>query len=118
MEAEYVALSEATQEAVWLRRLLEEMDVKQSRATVIFEDNISCLDFIALDQQKKRSKHIDTRYHYTRNCCTSGDIELQYCASEFMLADILTKPLGSTKVKRFAAKMGLENMSSEEDIQG
>ncbi|XP_053686511.1 uncharacterized protein LOC128736052 [Sabethes cyaneus] len=115
MEAEYIALSEATQEAVWLRRLLSELHEKQCRATVIFEDNRSCLDFVVLDQQRKRSKHIDTRYHYTRNCCTSGDIELQYCASEFMVADISTKPLGSTKVKRFAAKMGLAPVPIEEE---
>ncbi|XP_065073043.1 uncharacterized protein LOC135697357 [Ochlerotatus camptorhynchus] len=50
MEAEYVALSEATQEVVWLRRLLTELNENQRRPTVIFEDNKSCLDFVALDQ--------------------------------------------------------------------
>ncbi|KXJ30236.1 hypothetical protein RP20_CCG007354 [Aedes albopictus] len=115
MEAEYVALSEATQEAVWLRRLLTELNEIQRQPTIIFEDNRSCLDFVALDQQKKRSKHIDTRFHYTRSRCTSGDIELQYCASESMIADILTKPLGSTKVKKFATAMGLATLPIKDE---
>lgn len=107
MEAEYVALSEAAHEVVWLRNLLKELNVEQVKPTVLFEDNKSCLDFVALDQHKKRTKHIDTRYHYTRELSSSGVIELRYCPSEEMVADILTKPLGATKVKRFATELGL-----------
>lgn len=50
MEAEYVALSEAAQEAVWLRGLLKELNEEQTKPTVIFEDNRSCFDFAVLDQ--------------------------------------------------------------------
>ena len=39
VEAEYMALSQATQEAVWLRRLLEELGVKAAKPTNIYEDN-------------------------------------------------------------------------------
>ncbi|KXJ68647.1 hypothetical protein RP20_CCG011330 [Aedes albopictus] len=107
MEAEYVALSEATQQAIWLRRLLGELNVDQNCATIIHEDNKGCMDFVALDQQKRRSKHIDTRYHYTKERCASGEIELRYCASEDMIADVLTKPLGPSKMTKFASEMGL-----------
>ncbi|XP_058827438.1 uncharacterized protein LOC131687372 [Topomyia yanbarensis] len=51
---------------------------------------------------------------YLPSCCSSGDIDLQYYASEYMLADILTKPLGLTKVKRFGEKMGFSTMLIEE----
>lgn len=111
MEAEYIALSEAVQQAMWLRSLLEEMDQKQVRATVIFEDNRSCLDFVAQDHQKQRSKHIDTRLHYTKDLCASGKIKLKYCSTENMTADILTKPLGSLKMKKFALELGLVSIS-------
>lgn len=118
MEAEYVALSEAAREAVWMRRLLTELNETPKLPTIIYEDNRSCLDFAVMDQQKKRSKHIDTRYHYTKHCCSSGEIELQYCPSESMVADILTKPLGSNKVKRFATLMGLAPVPGKEEIGG
>lgn len=114
MEAEYVALSEAAQEAVWLRGLLKELNEEQTKPTVIFEDNRSCLDFAVLDQQRKRSKHVDTRYHYTRELVTQKQIELRYCPTDEMLADVLTKPLGSTKVRKFATEMGL----TEDGLQG
>lgn len=65
-----------------MRGLLEELSVKQDKPTVIVEDNKSCLDFVVLDQLKRRSKHIATRYHYTRKQCAAGVIKLQFCTSE------------------------------------
>ena len=38
-EAEYVALSIATQEAVWLRRLFDDLQISWKEPTVIMEDN-------------------------------------------------------------------------------
>ncbi|XP_062710762.1 uncharacterized protein LOC134288864 [Aedes albopictus] len=46
MEAEYVALSEACQEAVWLRKLLSHLGQSQAQPTVIREDNHGCLSFV------------------------------------------------------------------------
>jgi hypothetical protein len=44
-----------------------------------------------------RSKHMDVRYHFCREKVESGDIEVQYCATENILADVLTKPLVSAR---------------------
>ncbi|XP_062538846.1 uncharacterized protein LOC134207143 [Armigeres subalbatus] len=67
MEAEYIALSEASKEVVWLRRLLAKMDAKQPDATIIYEDNYytSCISFVEVERQSRLSKHIDTRMPYT-----------------------------------------------------
>lgn len=94
---------------------MKELNEEQVKPTVVFEDNRSCLDFVALDQHKKRTKHIDTRYHYTRELSASGVIELRYCPSEEMVADVLTKPLGATKVKKFTAELGLIGGADEGD---
>lgn len=108
MEAEYVALSEAAQEVVWLRRLLSELGETQKKATLVYEDNRSCLDFVSLDRQTKRSKHIDTKFYHAKDLCTKGVIELQYCSTDKMVADILTKPLGPTKMLQHSEAMGLK----------
>jgi hypothetical protein len=42
----------------------------------------------------KRSKHIDLRYHYIRECVDKGRIIIDYIATEEQLVDILTKALG------------------------
>uniref|UniRef100_A0AAG5DG86 Retrovirus-related Pol polyprotein from transposon TNT 1-94 n=1 Tax=Anopheles atroparvus TaxID=41427 RepID=A0AAG5DG86_ANOAO len=91
MEAEYIALSEAGQQVVWLRRLLKEMDLEPLEATTIFEDNRS----------------FETKYHYTRDLCNKNIIKLRYCASDEMLADILTKPLGAQKMQTLSEGLGL-----------
>lgn len=103
-----MALAEAVQEVVWLRRLLAELGEKQQTPTTIFEDNKSCLDFVALERQNRRSKHIDTKFHYIKDAATSGQIVLRYCATTDMLADIMTKPLGAVQVTKFVGMLGLK----------
>ncbi|XP_055527250.1 uncharacterized protein LOC129719859 [Wyeomyia smithii] len=106
MEAEYIALSEAAQEAVWLRRLLSELGEMQDHVTLMYEDNRSCLDFVSLDRQNKRRKHIDTKLYHAKDLCAKGVIELKYCSTDEMVADILTKPLGPKKMLQFSDNMG------------
>lgn len=40
-----------------------------------------------------RSKHIDTRYHFIRECVENGKIVINYVHTEEQLKDVLTKPL-------------------------
>lgn len=107
MEAEYVALSAAASEAVWLRRLLSELGVVSQQATIVKEDNRSCIDFVSLEKQNKRSKHIDTKVHHAKDLCSRGVIQLEYCPSNEMVADVFTKPLGPAKMLQFAKQLGL-----------
>lgn len=107
MEAEYVALSEACRELLWLRKLLEDFGFKQQGPTTVFEDNISCIDFTSVDRTSRRSKHIDTRKFFAKDLSDKGLVSISYCPSESMVADILTKPLGSVKQQQFATMMGL-----------
>ncbi|KXJ68187.1 hypothetical protein RP20_CCG005158 [Aedes albopictus] len=117
MEAEYIALSEAGQEAVWLRRLLSELGEKQLNPTVVNEDNRSCMDFVSQDRQNKRSKHIDTKYFHAKDLCSSGVIMLKSCPTQSMIADVFTKPLGASKMKQYAEQLGLTRKSKKDEVQ-
>lgn len=117
MEAEYIALSEAGQEAVWLRRLLSELGEKQLNPTVVNEDNRSCMDFVSQDRQNKRSKHIDTKYFHAKDLCSSGVIQLKYCPTDSMIADVFTKPLGASKMKQYAEQLGLTRKFKKDEVQ-
>ncbi len=92
-EAEYVAVSSATQEAVWLRRLLSTIGAKFPGATVIFEDNQGAIAMSKNPVSHARMKHIDIKFHYIREAVENGSVQLKYCCTEEMLADLLTKPL-------------------------
>ena len=65
-EAEYQGLAAAVQEAIFLRGLLREMGYEQFEPTTIGEDNQSCIKLATNPVLHKRSKHIDTKYHFIR----------------------------------------------------
>jgi hypothetical protein len=106
-EAEYVALTHAAKEATWLRSFI--MDVFGSRAAPItlFSDNQSAIALARDDRFHARTKHIDIRFHFIRYVIADGRIKLEYCPTEDMVADVLTKALPSMKAKHFASSMGL-----------
>ncbi len=91
-EAEYMALSSAAQEAVWLRKFLNELKLKQEAPMVLYEDNQAAIS-MARNTHHGRTRHIDIRYHFVRETVGNGTVELRYCRSNQMLADILTKGL-------------------------
>ncbi len=90
-EAEYIALSSATQEAMWLRQLVSELRNRQSKAIVLKEDNQAAIAMTKNLQFHGRSKHIAIKHNFVRAQISAGAIELEYCRTEDMIADILTK---------------------------
>lgn len=107
-EAEFIALSEATKELVWLKRLCAEFDVDIEDTTPIFTDSQSSMKIITNDGFSDRSKHIDTKFHYTKDMVTKKEVRLIYCPTDENIADMLTKPLGSIKLAKMRKKAGLE----------
>ena len=95
-EAEYVAATLASCQAVWLRRLLKDMSQTEKDPTPIFCDNTSEIALSKNHVFHKKSKHIDTRFHFIWELVNNGDIALQFCGSRDQLADIFTKPLGKS----------------------
>ncbi len=106
-EAEYMALTQATKEAIWLRSLLYELGFNQNDAITLFEDNQSAMAFAKYPVYHARSKHIDIQYHFIREKIESKEIEVSYITTDDMIADALTKPLARPKFAKFIGQMGL-----------
>ncbi|XP_062541084.1 uncharacterized protein LOC134209119 [Armigeres subalbatus] len=106
MESEYVALSEASQEAVWLLNIFEDFGEPSFKPVTLREDNQSCIKFVSSERAMKRSRHIETRQCYVKELCDVKLLELLYCPTEDMVADILTKALGHIKLRKFAGMLG------------
>ena len=100
-EAEYIALAEALQEAIWTRRLLADLGQNISGPTIIFEDNQNCMRMLENEKSSSRTKHIDIKYHYVRDVYRYGNDNIKYCPSEQMTADLQMKPIEAVKTRQF-----------------
>jgi hypothetical protein len=110
-EAEYIAASEASREAYWIREIMKDLRLFESSAPSItmYMDNKGAIDLTTSDMQTKRSKHIDIRYHYTRDMVDQGIIQIKQIPTANMVADGCTKPLGPEAHSYFIQLLGLSH---------
>jgi hypothetical protein len=106
MEAEYIALCSAVKEGLWFKKLEKEL-LNNEKTLTIFEDNQSAIKTANNQIHNDRSKHIDVRYHFTRECVEKKQIKIEYCPTNKMIADALTKPLGRILHEQHMRNMGL-----------
>ena len=76
--------------------------------TVIFEDNQGAIAIAKNSVSHSQTKHIDIKYYYVKEAVQSGIVNLKYCPTEEIIADILTKPLSKRKFTLLHTKMGLQ----------
>lgn len=106
-EAEYVAASMATQECIWLKRLLEEI-VEFSNYTVpIYCDNESAIKIAENPVFHARTKHIQTHFHFVREKVLGEDIEFLWIPTQEQVADGFAKPLAKAKFEVFRKALGV-----------
>ena len=95
--AEYMAASEATSEAEWMRRFLTELGLPQPKPTIISVDNKSAI-FIAHDPiLHGRTRHVAIHFHYIKDLVEEGEVTLAFVPSYQQRADGLTKSLRQTQ---------------------
>jgi hypothetical protein len=91
-----MALCAATQEAVHLRVLLQDIlpaYKASAEPAIIFEDNTACIAMSNNPVHHERTKHIDNKYHFIRERILSKEIHVVYLETRLMIADLLTKPV-------------------------
>jgi hypothetical protein len=122
-EVEYVAASNAARETIWLRNLLAEIDPSGAPATSLPQshepnyllsipmamDNQGAIALATLGSQNRRTRHINVRYHYIRDCIESGTIAPHYTPTSDMLADGFTKALDRLKFATFVSSIGMRD---------
>lgn len=97
MESEYMAVTEAAKEIIWLRRLLADLGLAQEGPTTLFVDNKAAIDLAHNPMHHSRTKHIDIKWHFIREQIDANIINLSHVASAENRADIMTKPLSRSK---------------------
>jgi Reverse transcriptase (RNA-dependent DNA polymerase) len=112
VEAEYMAASQATKEALWWRMLLRELGTSATSATSLLSDSQGSIALSKNPEHHARSKHIAIRHHFVREQVAAGTIELRYISTDDMAADVLTKPLTHVKHRRLLPMLGLHSALS------
>ena len=94
-ESEYIALHYAVCEALWLKKMIADLNISVKNVT-IYEDNQSTIAVCKNAENTNRTKHIDVKYHFIKEKIQNGEILLKYIPSSDEEADIFTKSLGKT----------------------
>ncbi|KAM2004372.1 hypothetical protein ACFX15_027830 [Malus domestica] len=105
-EAEYMAVTEAIKEAIWLQGLLDDLGVQQDHVDVHC-DSQSAIHLAKNQVHHARTKHIDVRFHFVREIIDEGDILLQKIGTADNPADMLTKPVSLLKFKHCLDLIGI-----------
>ena len=92
-ESELVGVDDAMPAILWTRNFLEAQGygVKES---IIYQDNKSAilLEKNGKASSSKRTKHINIRYFFVTDRIKKGDISVEWCPTELMHGDFMTKP--------------------------
>ncbi|GJT01421.1 ribonuclease H-like domain, reverse transcriptase, RNA-dependent DNA polymerase [Tanacetum coccineum] len=111
-ESEFIAATAAATQALWLKRLLGKLTQSQEEKITIQVDNKSAIALMKNPVFHGRSKHIDIKYHFIRECMEREDIQVEFINGEYQKADILTKALPKIRFLTMRQLIGLKDLSS------
>ncbi|KAJ9534619.1 hypothetical protein QJQ45_002903 [Haematococcus lacustris] len=105
-EAEYQAAAAGTKEALFLRKLLHELDAGCDPIPILC-DNQGAVALIKNSVESHRSRHIAVAHHISRERMVRGEVVFSHCPSAEMVADALTKPLSAQLFEACVRGMGV-----------
>jgi hypothetical protein len=112
-EAEYMAAAAGACQGVWLSRLVAVLTGGEVQKFKMLIDNKSAIELSKNPVYHERSKHIDTRYHFIRECVGKGDVDVEHVSTEHQLADILTKALPRVRFIELRGRIGVINVRQD-----
>jgi hypothetical protein len=104
-EAELLGADDIVTQAMWTRMFLEEQGY--SCETTVYQDNTSAilLEKNGIESSSKRTRHINVRYYFIKDCIDKGFMQVKYCPTDNMKGDYPFKPLQGKKLLRHRKDM-------------
>ncbi|SGY91289.1 BQ5605_C038g11655 [Microbotryum silenes-dioicae] len=106
-DAEYLALSHAGKEAIFLRQLFGELGLRSLQPVLIYGDNQGANTLTKNPVFHARTGHIRLRKHFVRDMVSLGNITVQYINTGEMTANIFTKALSCDLFARHRGRLGI-----------
>ena len=113
-ETELISLGDKLTDIVWMRYFIECQGFDLDEY-IVFQDNMSALSLEKNGRisSSKRTKHIKAKYFLIKDYYSAGEIDVKFCPTEKMWADVLTKPLQGQKFREMRAF--LQNCATDYD---
>ena len=108
-----MAASSAACQAIWMRRVLEDLQQVQAAPTEIYCDNQASISMTKNQIFHGRTKHIELHHYFIRDVVTEGTIVVKYCATNEQVADGLTKALQYLKFLKFRSSLNFSSFASK-----
>lgn len=106
-EAEFMSMTAAIQELIWLKTIEKEMFVNSPTTMKLYCDNIGAISFAINNTYSARTKHIDIKEKFVHQKVREKVVDLIHLATNEMPADVLTKPVTSIKLNLLSKLFGL-----------
>ena len=116
-ESEVVGVSDYLPYNIWVEYFLEAQGYTL-RSNIIYQDNQSAIrmEKNGRDSCGQKSRHIHIRYFFIKDRIRAGNVSVEFCPTELMLADFFTKPLQGSLFKKFRrVVMGYDPLSVLQD---
>ena len=104
-EAEYMALTEAANEGIWLKGFVNDLGLHQDQA-VVYCDSLSAICLTKDQVHHERTKHIDVRYHFLRN---ESRIKVKKVGTTDNPSNMFTKPVPQSKFQHCLELLNVMN---------
>ncbi|MBA0859487.1 hypothetical protein Goshw_007365 [Gossypium schwendimanii] len=111
----YVAPTNAVKQAVWLRKIITNLNLYQRETTEVNCDNQSAVAIAKNPVFHGRTKQFKIKFHFVREMEQANEVKLIHCSSEDQLADILTKPFNVSRFEYLRMRLGVCSKQAKEE---
>jgi hypothetical protein len=105
-----MAATAAAKQALWLRNLISEVTKQKPKPVTLYVDNNSAIALMKNPVFHGRSKHIDLKYHFIRECVEREQIIVKRVGTEEQKANVLTKAMPATKLSVMRHLIGVRDL--------
>lgn len=113
-EAEFMAATAAAEQALWLRNMLSEITATEPKTVTLYVDNQSAIALMKNPVFHGRSKHIDMKFHFIRECVERGQIIVKKIHTLDQKADALTKAMPAVKLGVMRHLLGVSEIEEHQ----
>ena len=103
-EAEYVSSTELVKDMLWVKQILEFMQIQIELPMKVYIDNISAIHMVRNNLSNTGTRHMNIRLHFVREI-HGTIVDYQYVRTENNISDILTKNATRQEHEKHAPKL-------------